>query len=158
MRVKLNTMRVRFATSTTLTERTSPTPMSTLLLPRPLAVLGKSSAIRAGLVTVKPAGLAVKGSLKLIRITTLPLCSAVVLTDSSKFLVASWENADKLTAKPSNKAAYWGKRLSRRSELKPARRYSGMAWVYIIYLPFLPTAEARFRARPNRRLCLERFL
>ena len=102
LRVRLTTMRVRPPLSTTLTERTSPSPISTVFLPRALTTLGKSSAMRAGLVTVKPGGTAVSASLKFARTITLPPCSEEVLMDSSKFGWPVWATPLKLKSTPTS--------------------------------------------------------
>jgi len=71
---RFSTMRVRSPAWTTLTERTLPWLISTLLRPSALLAPGTSRAMRAGAWMVKPEGTAVSGWEKSMRTISVPPC------------------------------------------------------------------------------------
>jgi hypothetical protein len=74
VRRRLSTRRVRSDPCTRFMLRSSPCPTSCALRPSALLVPAKSNTMRAGLATVKLGGAALRGSLVVIRTTTLPPC------------------------------------------------------------------------------------
>jgi hypothetical protein len=83
-------MRVRSPACTTLMRRRSPSDTSRTARWMALPVSAKSSAIRGGLVTVKPAGGFAGGCLSMTRTITRPPAWGEMLTDSMLFV---WANA-----------------------------------------------------------------
>src|ERR1051325_9170384 len=61
------------------TERRLPWLISTDDLPSPLVTPGRSIAIRGGACTVKPAGIAARGSVISIRMTSEPACCELLI-------------------------------------------------------------------------------
>ena len=76
---------MRSPACTTLKLRRSPSATSWVLRPSALVVLGKSNAMRGGLLTVNPAGGLAGACFSVTRTTTLPPVAGETLIDSMLF-------------------------------------------------------------------------
>src|SRR3982751_2202483 len=85
-----------------LTERRLPWLISTVDLPSPLVTPGRSIAIRGGVCTVKPAGIAASGSLISIRMTSEPACCERLM-DWMAFCARAGNTDPAKTAKAKNR-------------------------------------------------------